>query len=128
MHPTAGTLPVIFARGAAAAGDAGRYAAYCVTVSMPFYTFIMEYAGGTHVSQVTASSPKSACVKWAQELDVSQVSGLGQKSKETLIEKMKAEAPTALSGLANSWCATALIRGELALINIVQTERDKKPS
>jgi hypothetical protein len=24
MHPTAGTLPVIFLRGAAAAGDAGR--------------------------------------------------------------------------------------------------------
>ena len=95
---------------------------------MPLYTFIMEYAGGTYVSQVTASSPKSACVKWAQEMDAAQVSGLGRKSKETLIEEMKAEAPVALDGLANSWCATARIRGGLALINIVQTERGRKPS
>jgi hypothetical protein len=90
---------------------------------MPFYTFILEYAGGTYVSQVTAATPKSACVKWARGLDVSQVSGVGQKSKEFLIEEMKAEAPVALDGLENSWCATALIRGELALINIVRAER-----
>ncbi len=93
---------------------------------MPLYTFIMDYAGGTYVSQVIASSPNSACVKWAQGLDVSQVSGLGQKSKETLIEEMKTEVPTAIDGLFGSWCATARIRGELALINIVQTERGKK--
>jgi hypothetical protein len=88
----------------------------------------MEYAGGTYVSQVLAPSPKSACVKWAQGLDVSQISGLGQKSKESLIEEMKAESPIAIDGLTNSWCAAALIRGELALINIVRTERGKKPS
>jgi hypothetical protein len=95
---------------------------------MPLYTFIMEYAGGTYVSQVTASSPKSASVKWAQRLDVSQVSGLGQKSKESLIEEMKADVPLTLTGLSNSWCATALIRGEFVLINIVQTEGSKKPA
>ncbi len=95
---------------------------------MSLYTFIMEYAGGTYVSQVTAPSPKSACVKWAQGLDVSQVSGVGLKSKEILIEEMRAEAPVALDGLSNSWCATARIRGELALINIVQTERGSKHS
>ena len=130
MHPTA-NQPASHRELAAnhvecAAGDAGRCAASRVTVSMPLYTFIMEYAGGTYISQVPASSPKSACVKWARGLDVSQVSGVGQKSKETLIEEMKAEAPVAIDGLANSWCATALIRGELALINIVQTERGEK--
>jgi hypothetical protein len=95
---------------------------------MPLYTFIMEYAGGTYLSQVVAASPASACVKWAQRLDVSQVSGLGQKSKESLIEEMKTEAPTAIDGLCSSWCATARIRGELALINIVLTERSMKRS
>ena len=95
---------------------------------MPFYTFIMEYAGGTHISQVSAASPKSACVKWAQGLDVSQVSGLGQKSKESLIREMEADAPLTIDGLSNAWCVTALIRGELALVSIVRTERDEKPS
>ncbi|MFN2597187.1 MAG: hypothetical protein ABR563_08390 [Pyrinomonadaceae bacterium] len=88
---------------------------------MPLYTFIMEYAGGTHVSQVRASSPKSACVKWARELDVSQVEGLGVKSKQSLIDQMETESPAALDGMLNAWCTTALLRGELALINLVRT-------
>ena len=92
---------------------------------MPFYTFIMEYAGGTYISQVNAPSPKSACVKWAQSLDVSQVSGMGIRSKESLIEQMKEEAPVPLNGLVNTWCRSVLIRGELGLINLVQTERAK---
>ena len=93
---------------------------------MPLYTFIMEYAGGTYISQVKAPSPKSACVKWAQGLDVSQVSGFGGKSKELLIGHMRDESPVSINGVVNTWCASALIRGELALINFVQTEKGKK--
>lgn len=52
---------------------------------MPLYTFIMEYVGQTYISQVKAPSPKSACVKWAQSLDVSRVKGLGGKSRQFLI-------------------------------------------
>jgi hypothetical protein len=82
----------------------------------------MEFAGGTYVSQVTAPSPKSACVKSAQNLDGSKVKGLGVKGKESLIEQMKADAPIALDGILNAWCQSALVRGKLALINLVQTE------
>jgi hypothetical protein len=88
---------------------------------MPLYTFIMEYAGGTHVSQIKASSPKTACIKWARDLDISQVEGLGLKSKDSLIEQMRTEPPVALDAMSNAWCATALLRGELALINVVRT-------
>ena len=86
----------------------------------------MEYAGGTYISQVRASSPKSACVKWAQSLDISQVNGMGLTSKKQLIKEMKDESPVALDTILNAWCKSALIRGELALINIVQTEQLKK--
>jgi hypothetical protein len=90
---------------------------------MPFYTFIMDWDGGNYVSQVNAASHKSACVKWAKDLDISQVTGVGIKSKKLLIEKMRDEIPTPLNGLVNAWCATALIRGKLALINVVQTKK-----
>ena len=49
---------------------------------MPFYTFIMEYAGGTYISQVKATSPQKATVKWAKQLNVSEIHKFGQVSKE----------------------------------------------
>lgn len=93
---------------------------------MAFYTFIMEYAGGTYISPVKAQSAKAACVKWARSLDVSQVQGLGLKGKESLIEQVRDEFPVALAGLSNAWCTGALLRGEFALINLVQTEPERK--
>ena len=89
---------------------------------MAFYTFIMECAGGTYISQVKAPSAKAACVKWAQSIDVAQVQGLDLKGKESLIEQMRDASPVALAGLSNAWCTGALIRGASALINLVQTE------
>jgi hypothetical protein len=95
---------------------------------MPLYTFIMDYDGGTYVSQAKAPSPKSACLNWARTLDVPQIKGLGGKSHESLIAKMREASPTPLDGVLNTWCATALIRGRLALINIVQTENGRQLS
>ena len=92
---------------------------------MPLYTFIMEFAVGTYISQIKAPSPKSACVKWAQNLDVSQVKGLGLKGKEALIAQMTDEDPVVLDGMFNAWCHSALVRGKLALINLVRTEQER---
>jgi hypothetical protein len=92
---------------------------------MSLYTFVMDYAGGTYISQVKAPSPKSACVKWVQKLDHSQVKGLGLKGKESLIEQKTEESPVTLDGMLNAWCASAHVRGRLALINLVQTERER---
>jgi hypothetical protein len=88
----------------------------------------MDYDGGTYVSQVKAPSPKSACLKWARGLNVAQIKGLGGKTHESLIAEIRDESPTSLDGLLNAWCATALIRGRLALINIVQTEYGRQNS
>ena len=92
---------------------------------MPFYTFIMDYAGGTYISQVKAPSEKSACVKWAKNLEVSQIQGLGLKGQESLIQQMKEEGPGPLNGTLNAWCTSAIIRGKFALINLVQTDGRK---
>jgi hypothetical protein len=91
---------------------------------MPFYTVIMEYAGGTYISQVNTPSEKSACVKWAQKLNASEIRRLGLRGKESLIQQMKDESPVPLTGTVNAWCTGALIRGKSALINLVQTDRN----
>ncbi len=81
---------------------------------MPRYTLIMDYLGGTYISQVNAASPKRAFVKAAQELDQSQISGLGMKTKETLIKHVKTEEPVRLVGVENVWCNIADLRGGIA--------------
>lgn len=89
---------------------------------MPLYTFVMDFAGGTYISQVNTPSITSACIKWSEELDISALKGVGRKNKESLINQMKKEEPQLLHGLINAWCVIAALRGGLALINIVQTE------
>jgi hypothetical protein len=95
--------------------------------SMPFYTLVLDYAGGTYVSQISAPSEKSACVKWARQLDVSAIPGLGHKAKESLVQQMKADSPVAFTGTVNAWCTSASVRGKLALINLVRTARNGNP-
>jgi hypothetical protein len=90
-------------------------------MNMPLYTFIMEYAGGTYISQVEASSPKKACVEWLLNLNPRMVSGLGKKGKMLLVEKMAQAEPTPVNEVLNTWCISANVSGEMVLVNLVRT-------
>ena len=89
---------------------------------MPLYTFIMDYKGGTYISQVNASSVKTACKEWAENLEVSEIANFEIKGKEILIREMKSKEPVALEGLENVWFVSALIFNNLAAINLIKTE------
>jgi hypothetical protein len=89
---------------------------------MPFYTFLLDFKDGTYISQVDANTEKEACQKWAENLDVSEIVGLGIKGKEILIIEMENEEIVPIKNLKNVWCVSALIRGKLALITFVKTE------
>jgi DNA polymerase/3'-5' exonuclease PolX len=82
----------------------------------------MDYKGGTYISQVNASSVKTACKKWAENLKVSRIVGFGTKSKEILINEIEHEEPVSINNLINVWCVSALIRGKLALVTFIRTE------
>ncbi len=82
----------------------------------------MDFKGGTYISQVSAPSEKTACRKWAEDLHVSEIVGLGIKGKEILIIEMENEEIVPIKNLKNVWCVSALIRGKLALITFVKTE------
>ena len=93
---------------------------------MPLYTFVADYAGGTFISQVKARNPKFAVLTWAQNLDVGAIPGLGDKSREKLLQDLRRDAKVEslyvpLNGLTNVWCVTALVRGKLMLIHFVET-------
>jgi hypothetical protein len=89
---------------------------------MPLYTFFLEYTGGTYISQVSARSSALAMEIWAGKLIEMKVPGLGARLKKDLVEKILGEPPTALDGLKNIWCSSALVRGHLALVHFTQTD------
>jgi hypothetical protein len=95
---------------------------------MPLYTVLLDFKGGTYVSQCRATSPSAAIRKWARELQTDAISGIGKLGKSQLIDDVQSDDPVALEGLSNTWCHSALVRGHLALINIVQTDLARKPS
>ena len=90
---------------------------------MPLFTLLMDFKGGTYIRQVSASTPSSACMEWAKNLDTSEIYGLGVKDKNYLIEKMKNEVPVPINETTNTWCASALVWGNLILVTIIQTEQ-----
>jgi hypothetical protein len=85
------------------------------------YTFFLDYKGGTYVSQVRASSPLKALTAWAEALDYTKVNGLSRRARAKLAEKMN-QPPTPVEGVKNTWCCSALIRGQLALIHFNETK------
>ncbi len=90
---------------------------------MPLFTFIMDYRGGNYVSQVRARSHKVALRDWAMNFDYSEVKHFGKSCKKALIDASTKEEPTAILGARNVWCSVAVLRGHLAVINIVATTK-----
>lgn len=87
---------------------------------MPFYTFILEFEGGTYVSQVSAPSFKSAPLAWAESRLPGEISGMHVESLRELQAAMEDE-PVPLTGLVQAWCASGLVNGSLALVHFVET-------
>jgi hypothetical protein len=95
------------------------------------YTVLMEYRGGTYVSQVVADSVAGSLRVWAAALDVAAIAALGAQWKAELlrdIEWMMSNGmePTPLDGLVSAWCTTASVSGGMMLINIVATASPKR--
>ena len=91
---------------------------------MQLYTFFMEYRGGTYIAQITETL-KNAPVRWAEELEVSQIQGFETPDREELVSAMKVDEPMRIQGLTNVWCVTALIGAEMAIIHFVETATTK---
>lgn len=88
---------------------------------MPLYTFILEFDGGTYISQVQAQDAKSAPEVWGASLKSGDVRGLRDASIRRLRADLASDEPVPLTGLEMVWCMSTLVRGRLALVNFVQT-------
>jgi hypothetical protein len=87
---------------------------------MHTYTLVLDYAGGTYISQHKATGVAEALEAWLVRL------GDGATAQDISDEVSQAfnqtsDRPVALEGLTNVWCVTAPARRGLALVNVIQT-------
>ena len=84
--------------------------AYRLRLGNMLYTFVMDYKGGIYISQVREKSPRRVLRKWAEQLDISPIRGMGPKAKAQLITDLGLpdNPPTPITGVLNAWCASSL--------------------
>ena len=90
-------------------------------MSSEFYTFILDYKGGTYLTQIEAPL-RDAVTQWAEEIDTSVVDSLDEAQKAGLVENVADEVPTPVEGMVNVWCVSSLIGDGPALVHIVKTD------
>jgi hypothetical protein len=87
------------------------------------YTFVLDYKGGTYISQTVGESPADAATDWIKNRLDLQVIGVKDDTVEDILRDIEflEEHPLPITGLKNVWCLSFLADDELALVNIVKT-------
>jgi hypothetical protein len=89
---------------------------------MAMFTILMEYKGGTYLSQVESGDVREAVEKWATSFNYEAVEGMTASSKEVVLEDIMHEDPASVSGLTNTWACCIQIENDVALLHIIRTE------
>jgi hypothetical protein len=92
---------------------------------MATYTVILDYRGGTYISQVAAGNARLALVKWAKQIKPHEIQHLGPKRQAKLISDIESNiadlyTPTPIREVVNVWCTGFPLPG--GLVNIIRTE------
>ncbi len=85
------------------------------------FTFILEFRGGTYVSQVHSTILTKAIIDWGKELQSIDIKHLGLTGKTEILSMLNKAEPIALDGLKNVWFLSLSIRQGFLSINIVKT-------
>ena len=87
---------------------------------MALFTVVLEFDGGTYISQFRAVSVRGAAAKHAIHV-------VGNKAvctagiRRRLADGLSAEKPVAIAGVRNVWCCSVSVGKKFGLVNIVAT-------
>jgi hypothetical protein len=84
------------------------------------YTILLEFRGGTYISQATGENASSVLSQWISQLDEKDLSAWGL-DRDTLVSIHAATTPMALTGRINVWCLSGIAGKRQVLINIIKT-------
>jgi len=87
------------------------------------YTIILDFRGGTYISQVEAADEVDAARQWAVSLAAEKPIGPPSAAlSKTVIEELDADGElVALENLQGVWCITMFCGRHLATANIVRS-------
>ena len=85
------------------------------------YTFVLEFRGGTYVSQYRGRYPREALKRWSAR-ERQRLVGAWQSGLTTeVFDELGDQELTPLQGMTKVWCATSTIGDDFALLNVVTT-------
>jgi hypothetical protein len=82
---------------------------------MQLFTFILDFNGGTYISQVQANNVTHAMDGWLHELNLDEIYGLTNRSKglfRACFTESESE-PVPVNEVVNVWFAHTLVRGNV---------------
>lgn len=86
------------------------------------YTLLLDFQGGTYVSQTEAADEIEAVRLWCGQMAASAPAGRASASLAKALRKgLEVDPPVALEALTGVWCMTAVHGRSLALLNIVRS-------
>lgn len=92
------------------------------------FTFVVDYKGGTYVSQVSARNVCVAITAWTRVANW-QAMGIrvSDSFEKRLARELAEETPVPLEGMTNVWCIAPRLGRSMATVNIVATVRSRCP-
>lgn len=86
------------------------------------YTIVVEFVGGTYVSQTRADNERSALSSWCKTIRIDMDFGPDSgRLAETVEQEATATALSLLDGLQSVWSFTTLLNDRLVLGHVIKT-------
>lgn len=93
-------------------------------MSESLYSIILDWGGGTYISQIKAANNNRVIEKWLSKFNFSELA-VSEEEFSDFYEDCKKSDLITLEDLKNIWCITSMLQGKLALINIIETNMSK---
>lgn len=87
---------------------------------MNTYLFVMEFDGGTYLSQVKAPDIEGARDRWLEKVQLVEVAEASEEVAGELMDSLAQDQPTPVEGMQGVWCLFATAGEQSALVHAVQ--------
>jgi len=91
---------------------------------MRLYTLIIDFDGGTYITQAHAENVDSAAIACVKKWKLDEGMPVTGEDKSEILAQLKSELFVPLSDLENIWCGCVTINNLLATLNLVLTENN----